>query len=328
MTLMPKNKPQGGEFEIRPYGYSYGVTNSGRSSLRWIILSMRLEGKRVLVPDFVCQVVVDVFREYNVDLVFYRIRKDFEFSLPCGVENVDALYLVRYFGHDSKSFVSEVNYSKLPLIIDDVFGVDVPSFGQDVRWWYFNSLRKVTKIADFSQVISNVALCDIDKGRLANFSNLKYKAKEAKFSFLEASIGNEKDYLSDFATAEAFLNSNKGIFSPEDRSVYEACVFFERLIHERSIRQENLACAKQHLSNFRFLDINVRFPTFLPLILKNRDRVQNKIKEYKIFLAVHWPRNDCKSNELSRQILSLPVDVRFTKKIIKETCELIEDLDK
>lgn len=327
MTFKASKKPIGGELEIVSDGCFYGVTNSGRSSLRWIIQSMHLKGKKVLVPDFICQIVIDIFREYEVQPVFYQIKKDFEFSISNNIKNVDALYVVKYFGHESRSFISAIKGSKLPLIIDDVFGIEVPSIGSDVRWSYFNSLRKITNISDFSQVVSNVRLVDIDKPRLEHFSNLKYRAKEVKFEFLKKSIGDEEAYLSDFSEAESFLDDHLGVFAPEDRSVHLACYFFKNLDQERSVRCQNLATAKQSLTRLRFLDIAPSFPSFLPLILRNRDRVQRELREYKIFFAVHWPELDCVSNDLTGQLLSLPIDSRFSTEKIQEICKLIEMLD-
>ena len=78
MTSNSRYRPIGGEQEIAPDGLFYGVTNSGRSSLRWVLLSMKLQGKRVLAPDFICQVVIDVLNEYDVQVDFYNVKENLE----------------------------------------------------------------------------------------------------------------------------------------------------------------------------------------------------------------------------------------------------------
>ena len=79
--LSTETKMVGGEQEIENEGLFYGVTNSGRSSLRWAIRSMSLQRQKVLVPDFVCQIVVDVLLEFDIEVQFYQVREDFEFEL-------------------------------------------------------------------------------------------------------------------------------------------------------------------------------------------------------------------------------------------------------
>jgi hypothetical protein len=327
MTFSSSNKPIGGEQEIAADGRFYGVTNSGRSSLRWIIQSMHLQGKRVLVPDFVCQIVVDVLLEYNIAVSFYQVRDDFEFSLPDDITDVDALYLVRYFGHESASFEAAINHSKIPLIIDDVFGVEPPVIAANVPWSYFNSLRKVTAIADFSQLISNVPLAEVRKQNLTVFSTLKYQAKEAKSDFLRAAVGDEQSYLAKFAQAESILDEHVGICSADDKSIYLTGCFYRNLESEISVRRRNLLLAKEYLNGTKFLDINPKFPSFLPLVLHDRDKIRRELMQHSIFLAVHWPATKQSPSGLSEKLLSLPLDSRYSVEDIERICTMIKRLE-
>ncbi len=322
-----KNKPIGGEQEFLNDGYFYGVTNSGRSSLRWIIESMQLQGKRVLVPDFICQVVIDILREYNIEAVFYKINDNFEFTEPPISRPIDAIYIIRYFGHDSASFQSILTNSTLPIIIDDVFGTEVPQIKSATKWCYFNSLRKISAVSAFSQTVSNNPLLDIPKGTLPAFSDLKYQAKEAKAKFIHSWEGNERQYLTTFSDAENLLDNSVGIFSADDKSIYLANQFYRNLAHTKTIHKKNLAAAKGSLSQHQFVDITPEYPTFLPLRLKNRDKVRLALMEHAIYLAVHWPEIKETSNEVSPKILSLPLDARYTPEDIQHFCKLIQKFD-
>ncbi|OCH04118.1 pyridoxal phosphate-dependent transferase [Aliivibrio fischeri] len=327
MMLNSNNKLIGGEPEIADNGQFYGITNSGRSSLRWAIESMRLQGKRILVPDFLCQIVIDVLLEYKVQLSFYTIQDDFEFCLLNKTENIDAVYLVKYFGCESESFLKCISSSKKPLIIDDVFGVELNKIKTDIHWCYFNSLRKITPVSDYSNLISNYPLTDVNKKRLVSFSSLKYKAKANKFNFTQRSIGNESDYLNDFSNAESILDNNIGIFTPEDKSIFLARDFYQGIEKERRVRLDNLNIAKEKLHKSSFIDIKTNFPTFLPILLSERDKIRSQLMSYSMFLAVHWPRVAGSSNTLPDRILSLPLDSRYTKKDIEKICEVINALN-
>ncbi|NOI91186.1 pyridoxal phosphate-dependent transferase [Vibrio splendidus] len=328
MMLSTETKMVGGEQEIENEGLFYGVTNSGRSSLRWAIRSMSLQRQKVLVPDFVCQIVVDVLLEFDIEVQFYQVREDFEFELPNELGSVSAIYLVKYFGHESHSFDKLIKNTDTPLIIDDVFGIEAPKIPAEVPWCYFNSLRKITAVADFSQLVSSTPLKELRKERLPNFSTLKYKAKSAKSQYLNASVGKESDYLPLFSNAESLLDECSGVYEPEDRSVFLACQFSLNYRNEQKARVENLGVAKATLDSEQFIDINANFPSFLPLLLMNRDRVRKALMGHSIFLAVHWPKIRQAPSLLCDTILSLPLDSRYTAEDIKRICDLIKKLDK
>ncbi|HIF9279609.1 TPA: pyridoxal phosphate-dependent transferase [Photobacterium damselae] len=327
MIFPTPNKPIGGEQELAKNDCYYGITNSGRSSLRWLILSLDLPGKTILVPDFVCQIVIDVLLEFEVKVQFYSIDNTFEFLLPRTLINIDAIYLVRYFGHSSNALTSTLERVECTVIIDDVFGIDVPEVKANVPWGYFNSFRKITPISDFSQLICNKPLIDIERPKLLEFSHLKYQAKAKKHTFIHNHEGNEDSYLELFAQAETLLDHSYDIFAPEDKSIYYAGCFFKNIEQEVKVRQQNLAVAKANLKPIQYIDIKPSFPSFLPLIVKNRDRVREYLMKKNIFLAVHWPKTTLTKNILSENILSLPLDGRYTEIDIEYICSLISNSD-
>ncbi|HIF9178872.1 TPA: pyridoxal phosphate-dependent transferase [Photobacterium damselae] len=327
MIFPTPNKPIGGEQELAKNDCYYGITNSGRSSLRWLILSLDLSGKTILVPDFVCQIVIDVLLEFEINVQFYSIDNTFEFSLPRTLTNIDAIYLVRYFGHDSHALTSILKQTDRTIIIDDVFGIEAPEVKINVPWGYFNSFRKITPISDFSQIICNKPLIDIERHKLTEFSLLKYQAKEKKHAFIYNNDGNEASYLELFAQAEMLLDNSHGIFAPEDKSIYYVGCYLKNIASEVSIRQQNLAIAKANLKPTQYIDIKPSFPSFLPLIVRNRDAVRKYLMNKNIFLAVHWSKTTLANNNLSENILSLPLDGRYNEKDIKYICSLISKLD-
>lgn len=327
MILTTNDRVIGGEQELKSDGCYYGVTNSGRSSLRWAIHSMSLQEKIVLVPDFVCQIVVDVLLELDIKVRFYQVRDDLEIILPKEQQDISAIYLVKYFGHESYSFNKLIENSKVPLIIDDVFGVDMPKIVAQVQWCYFNSFRKITAVADFSQLISNEPLAKLDQERLTKFSVLKYQAKSEKYLYLETFLGKESGYLSLFSEAENLLDECSGVYEPEAKSVFMACQFYKHYLDEQKARVDNLKTAKAALKTEQFINITSQFPSFLPLVLVNRDKIRKALAEHSIFLAIHWPKIKQSPSRLPERILSLPLDGRYTKEDIEHICTLIRALD-
>lgn len=323
MTLKSNKKLIGGEQELGQLDLYFATTNSGRSSLRWIVESMGLVRKRVLVPDYLCQVVLDVLEAYNIEVSFYTVLSDLSFDLSILLADVDALYVVRYFGHITPALQVVLDKSRLPLIIDDVFELKPPCFENEVHWCYFNSLRKISAVADYSQIISNRSLSTISKSCLDVFAHTKYLAKAQKYDYLQRGIGRETDYLDQFSIAEQMLDLKKGIFEASAKSSFVATLFFQELVEETAVRKANFELAISLLEPEQYLDIYPDLPSFLPLWVNKREFVRKALMKKNIFLAVHWPHLKTVSNNLSDHILSLPLDSRYNSQDIEHVCSLL-----
>ncbi|MCV5712707.1 hypothetical protein OFN39_25850, partial [Escherichia coli] len=284
-------------------------------------------GKNILVPDFICQVVIDVLLELEMNIVFYTVHDNFEFSLPKNLNDISALYLVKYFGHASDSFNSAISSSSIPLIIDDVFGVHAPVISPNISWGYFNSLRKITQIADFSYVVTNIPLVDIDKKKLSCFAALKYQGKNMKFNFIYNDSGNESEYLECFNKSERIINDNVGIFYPEDKSIYLVGKFQENYVNDRMIRLKNLAEAERCIARDKKINVSPDYPSFFPVLLNQREKVRGELMKRGIYLAVHWPNTNQIRNNISDRIISVPLDSRYNSKDILRICDLINQFD-
>lgn len=325
MTLNINKNPIGGEQELLSNNLHYGVTNSGRSSLRWVIESMGLNRKKVLIPDFICQTVIDVLIDRKISLDFYHVKPDLNIVLDReSLAEVDAVYLVRYFGVQTTSLDNALAALTIPFILDDVFGISKPVFDNTCHWAYFNSLRKTTAIADYSQLISNRALASVIVEELPSFAQLKYQAKDLKAKYLADGLGDEASYLVPFVAAEQLLDaSSRGIYRPSGRSSMLANEFYRTVDQEILDRLNNLALAKHLLPKHLYIDVEPEFPSFLPIVLKNRDAVRKQLMQHQVFLAVHWPQSSAIYNQLSDCLLSLPLDSRYSKLDIERACNAI-----
>jgi len=316
----------GGEQELAPLNHFQTITNSGRSSLRLIIESANLRNKHILLPDFLCQVIIDTLQEYQITFDFYSVDKKLGFELPNDIVKYDALYLIKYFGGSTRTFVEACSLFKSCLIIDDVFSPFPEVLKRNDLWFSYNSLRKVSPIADFSIVCSNEPIDSLTPTELPKFSEIKYQAKYLKYNYMNHQQGSEKEYLALFGQAEAILDSNVGIYSPSPVSVIAAIQYFQNLDQERKCRKSNyeLVC---HLLPDYSIPLVAEFYSFAPLLLADRDNVRIQLLKDNVFLAVHWPAVDLHDNTLSRSIISIPVDSRYSPNVITKICELIMKLE-
>lgn len=315
----------GGEQELAQQDFFCELTNSGRSSLRWIIESAQLQSKRLLLPDFLCEVILDVLAEYDIDVDFYSVDCQLAYQLPDDLSHYDALYLIKYFGATTTSFEHAIATFQHSIIVDDVFSPYPHILDIAQPWYSFNSLRKISAVADFSMLYSNQLLKPLNLNPLIKFAVLKYQAKQNKFDYFNAKKGEEQTYLSLFNQGESYLDKHKGIFSPSSRSVVESIHFYQGLQRERIIRRKNYAVVQQLLSE-HILPIKSDDYSFAPILLHNRDAIRGKLMEYNIFLAVHWPAPIGVVNQLSHSILSIPLDSRYDESDMREICLYIGEL--
>lgn len=311
----------GGEPETDCPKYYQDLTNSGRSSLRLIIESANLAGKHILLPDFLCQIIIDVLKEYEITYDLYNINSGFEFELPHDTSIYDALYLIKYFGSKTGSFINACQLFEQCLIIDDVFSPFPEVLTRDKPWFSYNSLRKITPIADLSLIYSNVQLASTNKSKLSDFSTIKFRAKYKKFDYLYNGIGNEEQYLDLFNKAENILDNSKGIYFPSNDSLILAMNYFSKLEEERAIRKHNYNLIRKLLPDIT-IAINSDFHSFVPILLDNRNQIRSKLMADNIFLAVHWPADSVHSL-INDKVLSLPLDSRYNESDIKTMCSLI-----
>ena len=312
----------GGEQELAQPDYFRELTNSGRSSLRWVIESAQLESKRLLLPDFLCEVILDVLAEYNIDVDFYAVDNQLGYQLPDDLSQYDALYLIKYFGAVTDSFEHAIARFKQCVIVDDVFSPYPQVLDVKQSWYSFNSLRKISAVADFSMLYSNQPLKSLDVKPLAEFAALKYQAKQYKYAYFNAAEGVEQTYLSLFNQGESCLDEHKGIFSPSSRSFLESINFYQHLDGERALRRKNYAVVCELLSEYS-LTIQSDCYSFAPILLPNRDAVRRRLMRHNVFLAVHWPSIAEVNNKISESILSIPLDSRYSPSDIEKICKYI-----
>jgi hypothetical protein len=309
----------GGEQELPKSTYFKTLTSSGRDSLKLIIESGHLQDRVFLLPDFLCGVVLDTLNEYSIQYRHYTVQRDLSFELGPIYEG-EVVYLVNYFGKQQQDSLDYINNHT--VIIDDVFS-PFPCVLSNPSWYSFNSLRKISPLADGSLVYSSHPLSEqrIQLQSSSDFTTQKYLAKNKKYEFIHYGHGKEEDYLTLFLKAEKILDNCQSIGGMSIASQIAFAEFCVKLDDERQIRRQNYNMVCELLPKM-VIPIETDFYSFAPLLLANRDTIKRQLMDHRIFLPVHWPCN----SSLSQQILSIPLDSRYLVDDMKFVCNLIEQL--
>src|SRR3989338_2233420 len=186
----------GGEMELQEDKLFRYLTDSGRSSLRLILRSIG-KGKKILLPDFLCGVIVDVVREFKMDYAFYTIGNHLTpclKSLEC-----DILYVIDYFGERSPLLHAKNSFSDVTVIEDGVFLPNLQPPRRIKKWIGFNSFRKISYLSDGSLIKSTIPLQErMISNEGAKFPELKYQAKQMKYEYIKSRKWSELQYLNCF----------------------------------------------------------------------------------------------------------------------------------
>lgn len=294
-------RPIGGELELKSDDFKVYFTDSGRSSLRLFLRSGDNRNKRYLLPNFFCEVIENIFIEENVKYKFYNISEDLTIDTKhINSSDYDILYVINYFGKYTN--LSKIDLEDKILIEDNVFFYDFVNHSNAKKWYGFNSLRKISALADGSLIKTTMSINEeeILKNK-PEFSTLKYEAKQIKYEYINNVKYEEADYLNKFQDAEYILDSQKNIYSISDKSIF---LLFTQ-VTEQSIREKRFNKLKSLFSNYAILD-EVEYYSFFIMKIEKRDLFRKELMSLDIFLPVHWPKST-QDNDLYKSIISIPL---------------------
>ncbi|QYK10364.1 hypothetical protein [Shewanella mangrovisoli] len=320
-------KPIGGEAEFHE-NTQKALTQSGRFSLKLILENEELRKHHFFIPDYICSTIILMLEMYNIRYSFYKIKADLKPDWTSINQEIDVLYVINYFGQLTQ-LPKSIN-AKTILIIDDVFFPypRIPTVPNP--YFSFNSLRKITSVADGSILLSNKKLPHklVRPVAETNFTRLKYQAKSKKYEYInhnnDFNIQLEKDYLADFERAELILDNQEDITSISLNSQIGLFEFYIKIDDERKRRNENYFILKNSLSD-HIVNIESDFYSFAILKLPNAEKLKLKLMEYKIYLPNHWPKMNL-INNISTQWLSVPVDSRYNNEDMQRIVNTIKIL--
>lgn len=301
-------------------------TDSGRSAVKLALHMIDSEGT-VLLPDYVCASVANCFKKN--ELLFYRINKDFTIDLKDlkkkMSDKVRILYLINYFGAlnnvDTLQELTGLKQQYGFTIIEDT-SHSFLSNPHTVGNYCVCSLRKWFPIPDGGVLYATKKMKDM---ALASQENSPYSAAKAsgmvlKTLFLQNKYDYNEIYRRIFSDSEEELNRQEQIY-PMSRISKYLLQFqdIEEIIKRRKMNYRRLAEGLSAISVEAASGIDDSdCPFCFPVFISRRDRMRSLLQENKVYCAVHWPAEDISLSdskialEMSGEILSLPLDQRYT----------------
>jgi len=255
---------------------------SGRHALEYIVLDAGI--KSVSIPKWCCESMYKPFLKHGVVVEFYDKEPNY---------NLDAIFLIDYFGLSSFSQPFRLNNNYQGIVIRDVTHSLFSNKYNDADY-YFGSLRKwagfVTGGFAFGKWKQNILVKECDD----NYVSLRLRAFSAKKDYIDGKRF-DKDYLNVYKDANDLLGSVDccGAYLEDIKKAKHLDIEFIK-----KARRENASYLIDELNiPIKMCDIDV--PLFVPIFTNDRDRLREHLINNQIYCPIHWPGSDVNGTELS-----------------------------
>lgn len=310
--------PIGGYFELE---ISEGVShhkdaislNTGRNALEYVLITKKF--KKVYLPYFTCEVVLEPFHKLNIDFEFYNIDENFEPIFDFGkLLEFEAFLYTNYFALKD-NYISQISKKIKNLIIDNAQSF----YSKPIEGNYtFYSPRKFFGVSDGAYLYTDTKLDHILQTDLS-ITRFSHHLKRIDTSA-------EEGYLE-------FINNDKSL---ESNPIKKMSKLTSRLLNSINydriaiVRKQNMAYLHRGLgdSNNLKLDIeSIEVPMVYPYW--STKEIRMKLLKHKVYTATYWPnvKEWCSENDLEYrmmdEIVHLPIDQRYGVKEMELIVKII-----
>jgi hypothetical protein len=308
--------PIGGYFEWEfannscTFPHSNGVlVNSGRHALEYILLSLGLV-KKIYVPYFTCEVVLQPIQKLNIAQEYYHINDQLEIADNIQLQEGEYLLYTNYFGIKDEYAKELATIYGNKLIIDNAQALFAKSYHQCSQ---FYSPRKYVGCPDGGIAIS------VEKLFEYNLQQGKSATKCA--SLLERTDGDVSKGYTGFHNAAAIISSEnltkmseitKGILSNIDYGkILETRRTNFNYLHGKLATTNKLSSIIS-AKLMSVIDCPMVYPYWTDDV-----NLRQKLIDNRVYVAKYWPNvlKWCQPTDLeyqlTNQIIPLPIDQRY-----------------
>ena len=275
--------------------------NCGRNCLAYLMETKRI--KKLYLPYFCCDSVVQPCRKYGVEIERYHISANFRpvFDKVLGAD--EWLYIVNFYGQISNEEVEVWRRKFEQVIFDNAQAYfQKPVEGIDTLY----TCRKFFGVTDGAFLYTKERLYDIERDE--SFDRMRFvlgRFERTASEFYKESTDNNEFFADEPVKLMSMLTENllRAIDYPavEDR------------------RTENFSYLHEQLKAKNWLNLNIPTGAYMyPFYCKNGVMVRKELQAKKIYIPTLWPDvfDVCNPDSLecnyAMNILPLPVDQRYT----------------
>jgi len=318
-------KAIGGYFELADLDCENGrmpvegiALNTCRNALEYIILQLA-DVKRIFIPYFTCEAVVEPLKRLSIEYVFYHINEQLEIDEELVLEEGDYLIANNYFGIKDAYIAKLAQKYNNRLIVDNAQALFAPTI-TGIKAVY--STRKFVGVADggiaYGVSAKPVSKYEVDNtfGRDSHLYIRKNKGAEAGFK--------------DYQTNECKLDNQPiKLISSQTRSILLQ-IDYDLIIEKRRNNYQIISKALEDKNHLQLPSIDSFVCPMVYPFMTNDKSLREQLIRNKVFVARYWPNvlEWCKEEDieykLAAQIIPLPIDQRYSKSDMERILEIIK----
>lgn len=318
-------KAIGGYFELADKDCKYGrmpvkgvALNTCRNALEYIILQLA-DVKRIFLPYYTCEAVVEPLKRLSVDYVFYHINEHLEIAEEFALQEGDYLIANNYFG------VKDAYIDKLAgiygerLIVDNAQALFAPAL-PDVKTAY--STRKFIGVADggFAVGVPVKSTLEFESDNSSEHDSHLFirKEKGAEAGFKDYQVNEDK-----------LENQPIRRMSPQTQAIMHH-IDYEAVIQQR---RQNYRCLSDALGEMNLIQLPSMDSFVCPMVypfMTDDETLRERLISNKVYVARYWPNvfDWCNAEDLeyrfADRIMPLPIDQRYVQEDMQRILNIIK----
>lgn len=291
--------------------------NTGRNSLEYILKVRKY--KKVYIPYYTCDVVLEPFKKTNTTFEFYHINLQLELADEIRLDEGEALLYTNSYGL-KQGYIEDLatRYGK-QLIVDNTQAFYAkPLHGIDT----FYTCRKFFGVPDGAYLYCDTQLNeDIEQD---------YSHNRMSHLLKRIDLSAEDGYADFRKVDDGLINQPIRKMSKLTHRMMQG-IDYEMAANKRRRNYQMLHDALSGENNLELQLEDDAVPMVYPFLTPVRG-IREKLIENKIFVARYWPNvlDWAKSNDieylLANQIQPLPIDQRYRENEMNIIIELIRNL--
>ncbi len=314
-----QHKSIGGYFELElsqcaEYHGKALALNTGRNALEYIL---RVRGyKRVYLPYYSCEVLLEPFKKLGVEYSFYHINESLELEQPVTLKASEAILYINYFGL-KQDFVTTLaaTYGKQMIVDNTQAFYAKPIEGIDT----FYSCRKFFGVPDGAYLYCDARLDeeleqDHSWERMTHLlKRIDVSAESAYADFHEQSVNLKNNPIRTMSSL-----THRIMASIDYNGVAER-------------RRQNYQILDKALSKENSISLPLATDT-VPMVypfLTTDLQLRQRLIDSKVYIATYWPNvlDWCDENitekTLTQRLLPIPIDQRYGSEDMVRIMKLI-----
>jgi hypothetical protein len=291
--------------------------NTARNCLEYILLAR--SPKRIYVPYYTCDVVMDVLNRHSLEVIHYHIDEAFEPERQYELKDGDLFLYINYFGLKAKTAAALASVYRTKLVVDNSQAFYcAPILGVDT----FYSARKFFGVADGAYLYTSKKI-NMELEQDVSYSRMVHLLKRID-------VSPEAGYK-EFCENEDLLKGEKLKRMSRLTEQILGSVNYERARQKRDANFSFLDSQLSGSNGFHFARADDDVPMVYPYLCSGKpDR--EKLLQARIYTSKYWRSvvEERGASDLEKKIVEntifCPIDQRYDESQLRNVASEVRSL--